>query len=92
MNNWDNLKTFFKFPEEIKRLIYTTNAVESLHRQFRKVTKTKSVFPSDIALTKMLYLASRGVSKKWTLPVRGWKEALSYFGVAYEDRLVEGEV
>ena len=92
IQNWDNLKTFFKFPEEIKRLIYTTNAVESLHRQFRKVTKTKSVFPSDVALTKMLYLASKDVSKKWTLPVRGWKEALSYFGVAYEDRLVEGDV
>lgn len=92
INHWDNLKTFFKFPGEIKRLIYTTNAVESLHRQFRKVTKTKSVFPSDTALTKMLYLASKGISKKWTLPVRGWKEALSYFGVAYEDRLVDGEV
>ncbi|MBF5059091.1 IS256 family transposase [Candidatus Neptunochlamydia vexilliferae] len=87
MNHWENLKTFFKFPEEIKRLIYTTNAVESLHRQFRKVTKTRAVFPSDKALLKMLYLASRDVSKKWTLPVRGWKEALSYFGVAYEERL-----
>ncbi|MCB1107787.1 MAG: IS256 family transposase [Chlamydiia bacterium] len=92
INNWDNLKTFFKFPEEIKRLIYTTNAVESLHRQFRKVTKTKSVFPSDTALTKILYLASKEVSKKWTLPVRGWKEALSYFGMAYEDRLFKDGV
>ena len=92
LKNWENLKTFFKFPEEIKKLIYTTNAVESLHRQFRKVTKTKSVFPSDIALIKMLYLASRDVSKKWTIPVKGWKEAISYFGVAYEDRLFEAEV
>ncbi len=58
----ENLKTFFKFPEEIKRLIYTTNAVES-----RKVTKTKSVFPTDDALLKMLFLASREISKKWTL-------------------------
>ena len=87
--NWDNLKTFFKFPDETKKLIYTTNTVESLHRQFRKVTKTRSVFPSDTALIKMLYLASRDVSKKWTMPVRGWKEAISYFGVAYEERLVE---
>lgn len=92
IQNWDNLKTFFKFPEEIKKLIYTTNAVESLHRQFRKVTKTRSVFPSDAALIKMLYLASRDVSKKWTMPVRGWKEAISYFGVAYEDRLVEAGI
>jgi len=91
IRHWDNLKTFFKFPEEIKRLIYTTNAVESLHRQFRKVTKTKSVFPTDAALLKMLYLASRDVCKKWALPVRGWKEALSYFGIAYEDRLAAGE-
>ena len=87
INHWDNLKTFFKFPEEIKRLIYTTNAVESLHRQLRKVTKTKSVFPTNNALLKMLFLASREASKKWTLPVKGWKEALSYFGVAYENRL-----
>lgn len=91
MNNWENLKTFFKFPEELKRLIYTTNAVESLHRQFRKVTKAKAVFPSDTALLKMLFLSSKDVSKKWTLPVRGWKEALSYFGVAYEDRLAGEE-
>jgi putative transposase len=87
LSHWDNLKTFFKFPEEIKRLIYTTNAVESLHRQFRKVTKTKAVFPTDGALLKMLFLASREIAKKWTLPVRGWKEALSYFGIAYEERL-----
>jgi len=87
IRHWENLKTFFKFPEEIKKLIYTTNAVESLHRQFRKVTKTRAIFPSDAALIKMLYLASRNVSKRWTMPIRGWKEALSYFGVAYEDRL-----
>ena len=91
ITHWDNLKTFFKFPAEVKRLIYTTNAVESLHRQFRKVTKTKSVFPSDQALLKMLFLASREISKKWTLPVRGWKEAISYFGIAYEDRIAIGQ-
>ena len=56
------------------------------------LTKTKSVFLSDPALIKMLYLASRDVSKKWAIPVKGWKEAISYFGVAYEDRLFEAEV
>ena len=90
MTHWENLKTFFQFPDEARRLVYTTNAVESLHRQFRKVTKNKSVFPTDEALLKMLYLASDGVQKKWTLPVRGWKEAISYFGIAYEDRISKG--
>lgn len=77
-----------RLQEEIKRLIYTTNAVEPLHRQLRKVMKTKSMFPTDGALIKMLFLSSREASKKWTLPVKGWKEALSYFGIAYEDRLL----
>ena len=90
MKHWENLKTFFQFPDEARRLVYTTNAVESLHRQFRKVTKNKSVFPTDEALLKMLYLASDGVQKKWTMPVRGWKEAISYFGIAYEDRISKG--
>ena len=90
MTHWENLKTFFQFPDEARRLVYTTNAVESLHRQFRKVTKNKSVFPTDEALLKILYLASDGVQKKWTLPVRGWKEAISYFGIAYEDRISKG--
>ncbi len=90
MTHWENLKLFFQFPNEARRLIYTTNAVESLHRQFRKVTKNKSVFPTDESLLKMLYLASEDVRKKWTMPVRGWKEAISYFGIAYEDRLSKG--
>ncbi len=90
MTHWENLKLFFQFPNEARRLIYTTNAVESLHRQFRKVTKNKSVFPTDESLLKMLYLASEDVRKKWTMPVRGWKEAISYFGIAYEDRISKG--
>jgi len=63
-NNWNNLAVFFKYPDEIRRLIYTTNAVENLHRQFRKVTKNRSLFPNDEALTKILYLAYRDISKK----------------------------
>lgn len=85
--HWENVKTFFQFPEEIRRVIYTTNAVESLHRQFRKVTKTRAVFPSDDALLKLLFLSARDVTKKWTMSIKGWKEALSFFSVAYSDRL-----
>lgn len=76
-NNWDNLATFFKYPEEIRGVIYTTNAVEALHRQFRKVTKSKAIFLNDDALKKMLYLAYRDLSKKWTMPIRNWAIVLS---------------
>lgn len=64
--NWDVLSPFFKFPKDIRRIMYTTNIIESLHRRFRKVTKTKTVFPSDQSLEKMLYLASQNVMKKWS--------------------------
>ncbi len=85
--HWENLKTFFEFSTPIRRIIYTTNAVESLHRQFRKVTKNKAVFPSDEALFKMLFLAARDISKRWTMPNREWKTAISYLALAYGDRL-----
>jgi len=87
VKNWDNIKTFFQFPDKIRKLIYTTNAVESLHRQFRKVSKNRSLFPSDEALFKLLFLAARDISKKWTMPVHGWKDAISYFAVLYGERL-----
>jgi len=85
--NWNNLATFFKYPEEIRTVIYTTNAVESVHRQFRKVTKAKSLFPNDDALKKMLYLAYRDLSKKWTMPIRNWAIVLSNFSIIFEERL-----
>lgn len=85
-NNWDNLATFFKYPEEIRTIIYTTNAVEALHRQFRKVTKSRSLFPNDDALKKMLYLAYRDLSKKWTMPIRNWAIVLSNFSIYFKDR------
>ena len=85
--NWNNLATFFKYPEEIRTIIYTTNAVEAVHRQFRKVTKTRSLFPNDDALKKMLYLAYRDLSKKWTMPIRNWAIVLSNFSIIFEDRL-----
>lgn len=85
-NNWDNLATFFKYPQEIRTVIYTTNAVEALHRQFRKVTKSRSIFPNDDALKKMLYLAYRDLSKKWTMPIQNWALILSNFSIYFEDR------
>lgn len=85
--HWDNIKPFFAFPEQIRRLIYTTNAVESVHRQLRKVTKTKAIFPTDESLIKMLFLAIRDVSKKWTMPMHGWKTIISHLSIVYGDRL-----
>lgn len=87
ITHWENIQTFFEFSGPIRRIIYTTNAVESLHRQFRKVTKNKAIFPTDEALFKMLFLAARDVSKKWTLPIREWKTVISYLAIAYGERL-----
>jgi putative transposase len=84
--NWDNLATYFKYPEVIRTIIYTTNAVEALHRQFRKVTKSRSLFPNDDSLKKMLYLAYKDLSKKWTMPVRNWAVVLSHFSIYFEER------
>ena len=80
-NNWNNLAVFFKYPAEIRKMIYTTNAVENLHRQFRKVTKNRALFPNDDALIKMLYLAYKDIAKKWTMPVNNW--AFIFFSIIY---------
>lgn len=85
-NNWNNLATFFKYPEEIRTAIYTTNAVEAVHRQFRKVTKNRALFPNDDALKKMLFLAYRDLSKKWTMPIKNWPVILSNFSIYFQDR------
>ncbi|MCT4564034.1 MAG: IS256 family transposase [Maledivibacter sp.] len=86
-SNWDILSPFFKFPLEIRRIMYTTNIIEGLHRQFRKVTKTKSVFPSDQSLEKMLYLASQNIMRKWTLRYRNWDVVLNQLMIFYSERL-----
>lgn len=70
--NWDILGTFFSYPPEIRKVIYTTNVIESLHRQFRKVTKTKAVFPTNDSLRKMLFLATQNITSKWTIRVKNW--------------------
>lgn len=85
--NWDELATFFKYPPEIRKIIYTTNAMESYNRQLRKVTKTRSIFPSDDALLKMLYLATVDISKKWTLSIREWAQILAQLSIYFDDRI-----
>lgn len=85
--NWENLSTYFKFPEDIRRMIYTTNAVEALHRQMRKVTKNRSIFPNDEALSKILFLAIRDASKKWTMPLHNWSFTISQLAVIFEGRV-----
>lgn len=85
--NWEQLATFFAYPPAIRRVIYTTNAVESVNRSLRKLLKTRGALPSDEALLKLLVLALRNITKKWTRPVQHWKEALNHFAILFEDRL-----
>jgi putative transposase len=88
--NWEHVIPFFDFPPDIRRVIYTTNAIESLHSSIRKVIKNRGHFPNDEAATKLIYLALRNIEKKWIMPARTWKEALNQFAVLYEDRLNAG--
>lgn len=85
--NWAELSTFFKYPPEIRRLIYTTNMIESYHRQLRKVTKGKSIFPTDESLLKMLYLVTMDVTRKWTGRVQNWGQMLLQLSVYFPDRV-----
>jgi len=86
-NNWDTLSTYFKYPPEIRKLIYTTNTLEGFNRQLRKVTKTKTVFPTDEALRKSLYLATLDIMKKWTMPIANWAMYIGQFAILFEDRI-----
>ncbi len=86
-NNWEDVSSFFQFSDEIRRIMYTTNIIEGLNRQYRKVTKAKSVFPSDVALEKMLYLASENIVKKWTQRYRNWDQVLNQLIVLFGERL-----
>lgn len=85
--NWPELATFFKYPPEIRKLIYTTNAIENFNRQLRKVTKTKSAFVSDDALMKLLYLTTMNIVDKWTMPVKDWGQILAQLYMFFEDRV-----
>ena len=85
--HWDELSTMFRYPEEIRRIIYTTNAIENFNRQLRKVTKTKSAFVSDDALLKQLYLVMMQVTEKWTMPIKAWGSILAQLMILYGERV-----
>ena len=85
-NNWSEIAPFFGFAPELRKVIYTTNMIESYHRQLRKVTKGKSLFPNDESLLKMLYLATCDVQRKWTARVAHWGQILPQLMVAYPGR------
>ena len=87
--HWDNLNTLFIYPEEIRKAIYTTNAIESLNSVIRKALKKRKLFPTDDSAKKVIYLAIQDASKKWTMPIRNWKLALNRFTIEFEDRLAD---
>ena len=87
--HWNNLNTLFNYPEDIRRAIYTTNAIESLNSVIRKAVKKRKLFPSDESAKKVVYLAIQQASKKWTMPIRNWKAALNRFMIDFEDRLTD---
>lgn len=86
-SHWENLNTLFQYPEDIRKAIYTTNAIESLNSVIRKATKKRKVFPTDDSAKKVVYLAIRQASEKWTMPIRNWKTALNRFMIMFEDSL-----
>jgi putative transposase len=85
-NHWQHVIPFFDYPPDIRKVIYTTNAIESLNRSLRKVIKTKGAFPNDAAILKIFYLALANIAKKWTLPIRDWKAALGQFAIKFAGR------
>lgn len=87
--NWARITPFFDYPPEIRKVIYTTNAIESINMSLRKIIKTRSSFPTDEAVSKLFFLALNNISKKWTMPLRDWKEALNRFTIQFEDRMAQ---
>ena len=85
--NWDNFNTLFAYPSEIRKAIYITNAIESLNSVIRKAMKKRKLFPHDDAAKKVVSLATREASKKWTMPIRNWRSALNHFMIVFEERL-----
>ena len=88
-DNWDAITPIFKFSPDVRKVIYTTNAIESLNSTYRKLNRQKSVFPSDTALLKALYLATFEATKKWTMSIRNWGQVYSELSIMYEERLPE---
>ena len=86
-DHWDNIVPFFDYPEEIRRVIYTTNAIESLNSSFRKISRSRNLFPSVESLYKLFYLAIQNISKKWTMPIKNWPAALNRFTIEFSERI-----
>ena len=86
-NKWENLSLYFQYPEDIRRVIYTTNIIESVHRQFRTLTKTKGAFPNDDSLLKLLYMGIQNAQVKWTMPIRNWSLTISQLAIHFDGRL-----
>lgn len=89
-NNWERIIPLFSFPEDIRKAIYTTNAMESMNMSLRKVTKNRGHFPSDEAMFKLVYTALKNIEKKWTMAIRDWKSALNQFSIIFEGRMPIG--
>jgi putative transposase len=87
--NWPRIIQFFDYPPEIRKVIYTTNAIESVNMSLRKITKNRGSFPNDDALLKLFYLALRNISQKWTMPIRDWEAALTRFTIQFQDRMTQ---
>jgi putative transposase len=85
--NWARLTPFFDYPADIRKVIYTTNAIESVNMSLRKITKTRGSFPTDDAVFKLFYLALNNISQKWTMPIRDWKAALNRFTIQFDERM-----
>ena len=85
--NWEELSQYFQFTEPIRKIFYTTNAVEGFHRQVRKVTKTREAFPNDMSLLKLVYLATKNIEKKWTAPLHNWSLTVQQFYIKLGDRI-----
>jgi transposase-like protein len=88
LRHWENIIPIFDYPMEIRKVIYTTNAIESLNRSLRKVIKTKAVFPDEDSVFKLMYLAMRNIAQKWQRPIRDWKAALSHFSILFPERFI----
>lgn len=86
-NNWDELSAYFEYTQPIRKLIYTTNAVEGYHRQIRKVTQTKGAFTNDMALLKLVYLVTMNIQKKWTSPLQNWSLTIQQLYIKFGDRI-----
>ena len=87
--HWDRLMGFFDYPPAIRKVIYTTNAIESLNASVKKVTRNRKLFPNDEAIIKVVYLAVNNAAKKWSMPIHDWKQALNQFMIRFGDRIID---